>query len=104
MTFFDNYLGQKTATIKDGYCGEPIMWGKYITQRMDEWEFNELRRTHNVQYIMSAGMWMVIEKELTREDAIAKYGEITNEEFGPAGGWKSVTFGDKKFISKSLKK
>ena len=103
MTKFNAYLSDKQCTVKDSWCGEPIMWGRYVTQRMDEYDFLTLRQDHDVEYITGTG-WFVIENRLTREDAITKYGEITHEEFGPAGGWKSVTFGDKKFISKFLKK
>ena len=38
----------------------------------------------------------------TGDNAIKKYGKITNEELGPRGGFRSVTFGDKKFISRKV--
>lgn len=45
----------------------------------------------------------LIDKFLTRDEAIKKYGEITDEEYGTRGGWKSVTFGETKFNHKLLK-
>jgi hypothetical protein len=42
---------------------------------------------------------VVVTRKLTREEAAQKYGEITKEGFGPRGGSRSVTFGDKKFIN-----
>jgi len=46
---------------------------------------------------------LVIIKTLTRQKAIEKYGVITEEIFGARGGWKSVTFGQKKFLSTYLR-
>lgn len=63
----------------DGYCGKPLVW---INQHPEKG--------------FSAEM-------LTREKAIELYGPVTNEEFGPKGGWKSVTFGETKFISRYMK-
>lgn len=48
--------------------------------------------------------WFLITKTLTRDEAIKKYGPMTAEDVGPRGGWRSVTFGNKKFLSKSLRK
>jgi hypothetical protein len=101
MDQLKEFVSEKQSIIKDGWCGEPIMWGRYIVKRLGEEEFTAVRQKHNVQYI--DGNWMVIEKVLTRDEAITKYGEVTNEEFGVRGGWKSVTFGNKKFINKLLK-
>jgi len=37
---------------------------------------------------------------LTRNEAIEKYGEITDMKIGPRGGHRSVTYGDKMFLCK----
>jgi hypothetical protein len=63
----------------DSWCGKPLVW----IERHPETGYSA--------------------KMLTRSKAIELYGEITNEEFGPRGGWKSVTFGDTKFISHYMK-
>lgn len=67
------------AILYDSWCGEPLQFGYYENGKP------------------------IITDSLTREKAIEKYGPITNEEFGPKGGWKSVTFGTTKFISKLMK-
>jgi len=48
-------------------------------------------------------MWVLIIKKLQPEEAIEKYGQVNCQEFGPQGGWKSVTYGSKKFVFASLK-
>jgi len=89
------------SIITDGYCGEPIAWGR-DSQGPDEiLKDNEHKECIHLGY--GEPVWIIVEKYLTREEAIQKYGAITNEEFGPRGGWKSVTFGDKKFINRNLK-
>jgi hypothetical protein len=85
--------------IEDGWCGEPIGWGFRITRHLGEERFRELAKFGNLECLSSSGQWVVMTRKLTREEAAQKYGEITNEEFGPRGGWRSVTFGDKKFIN-----
>jgi hypothetical protein len=47
--------------------------------------------------------WFLITRKLTREEAIQKYGPISDEEIGPRGGWKSVTFGSTRFCSSYLR-
>jgi len=98
---FEEYLSDYRVVCFDSCCGEPIAWGWEITNRMTD----ELFRKLSGEYVLECLYpdWVVIDKTLTRQEAIEKYGEITDEEFGPRGGWKSVTFGDKKFISKKLK-
>ena len=49
------------------------------------------------------GNWSLVTKKLTRGEAKSKYGPITDEEFGPRGGWKSITFGKKKFTSNYMR-
>lgn len=101
MKNFEECFGEKTFTIFDGYCGEPIKWGRKVVKRVGEEDFDLMRRAHNIEYISDT--WMVIDRTLSREEAIKLYGEITDEEYGPRGGWKSVTFGDKRFNSKEMK-
>ena len=46
--------------------------------------------------------WFLITKKLTIKEAVEKYGTITELAVGPRGGFKSVTFGEKKFITRQL--
>jgi len=101
-TDVSNFISKTVSPITDGSCSEPIMWGHRIVSRMGEELFNKVRANCRLECIEFD--WFIITKVLSREEAIEKYGEITNEEFGVRGGWKSVTFGNKRFISKTMRK
>ena len=88
----------------DSYCGEPVAWGFKLLTKLAEERFNALREFGELECDNSgfSPTWFLVVKKLTRDDAIEKYGQITNEEFGPRGGWKSTTFGTTKFIYRSV--
>lgn len=98
---YESDLGEYGSQLYDGVCGEPTMWGFRIITRLGDERFHALHEFGDLECVYPD--WFLITKKLTREEAINKYGEIADEEFGPRGGWKSVTFGDKRFISKILK-
>lgn len=98
---FESELAEFAPVIFDGFSGEPIGWGFRIITHLGEQRFNELRKFGELECIYPT--WYLVTKKLSREEAIGKYGEITEEVFGPRGGWKSVTFGTKRFISNYLK-
>ena len=101
---YENELSQFGPCIFDGYCGEPIGWGFKINRRLGEERFNMLRKYGALECVGGYNSsWVLVTKWLTREEAIQEYGAVSEEEYGPRGGWKSVTFGEKKFISKHLK-
>lgn len=96
---FEEYLGEYKACIFDADCGEPTMWGFAIIKYLGPTKFFELKKK---EILECAGqrLWFVIRKYLTKQEAIEKYGEITNEEYGPRGGHISVTYGSKRFLTK----
>lgn len=96
-----DYLSPYKAQIFDSWSGEPIGWGYRITRRIGDEKFGELDLFGGLECIYPD--WYLIRKYLTRKEAIEKYGKVTDEEYGPRGGWRSVTFGKTKFISKHLK-
>ena len=98
---YENDLAPYAPCLFDSACGEPVAWGFKILRRLGDDRFNALAQFGKLE--CSYPHWFLIVKELTREEAVAKYGAISAEEFGPRGGWKSITFGDKKFLSKRLK-
>jgi hypothetical protein len=98
---YESNLSSYEAQAFDAFCGEPVGWGFSIVQRMSEEKFNGLKSFGIVEYVGNG--YVLLTKVLTREEAIQKYGNITEEQFGPRGGWRSVTFGNKKFLSKHLK-
>lgn len=101
---FEDYLSDFGPIFRDSWSGEVVAWGFRLINRLGDEKFGELGKHGSLECDYSGyGTWFLITKRLTREEAIEKFGEITDEEFGPRGGWKSVTFGNKKFISKCLK-
>jgi hypothetical protein len=98
---YENDLAEFAPVIFDGYSGEAIGWGFRLTSHLGNDKFDLLRKFGCMECLYPT--WYLVTKTLSREEAIIKYGEITAEEFGPRGGWKSVTFGNTKFISKYLK-
>lgn len=98
---YEDSLSNYGPVIFDGYCGEPIMWGFEIRRRLGDERFGKLYDYGSLECIYPT--WYLVTKKITRKEAIKKYGKVTNEEFGPRGGWKSVTLGEKKFMSRELK-
>ncbi len=105
---FGDILGDYGIQLSDSSCGEPIAWGFRLNKKCDSETWANLKKHGELfftgdPYSISATNWSLLTKKLTREEAIEKYGSITNEEFGPQGGWKSVTFGKKHFVSNFLR-
>jgi hypothetical protein len=96
--FFGGYGPQ----FHDGYCGEPIAWGYKVIARMDEERWSKGSEYGRLECGHETGDWFLITKVLTPDEARAQYGEVTNLELGPRGGFRSVTYGSKKFGSKRL--
>lgn len=103
---FEEYLGEYGPQLYDGWSGECIAWGFHVLQKLGDEKWAELSKYGAMECAHGtySSDWYLITKELTRAQAIKKYGKITDEEFGPRCGWKSVTFGDKKFGSRRLMK
>lgn len=72
--------------LRDGWCGEPIAWarvGNPVIQR--EWT------EHG---------WVAVTDRLSPDEAVRKYGPITELVVGRNGGFESVTYGVTKFVSR----
>lgn len=100
-TGYENDLSEYKACLFDSSSGEPVAWGFEIVRRLGQERFDALRQYGSLE--CSYPKWFLIVKTLTRAEAIEKYGPLTSEEFGPRGGWRSATFGTKKFIWKSVR-
>ena len=84
----------------DSNCGEPIAWGYKILRHLGEDKWQKIGEYGRLE--CNYPSWFVITKFLTREEAIEKYGEVTSEERGPRGGFRSITFGSKNFCRREL--
>lgn len=99
------YLGSFGPQAYDAYCGEPVGWGYKIVKHCGDEIWSRLSKFGEQVCLHGSydTTWVLITRKLSREEAETLYGSVTNEEFGPRGGWKSVTFGDKKFASNYLR-
>jgi hypothetical protein len=79
--------------------GEPIGWGFRVARHLSDERFEALRK-HGALECISMGQWALVVKWLTIDEAIEKYGKVTNEDRGPLGGFRSVTFGTKTFYNR----
>lgn len=96
---FRSALGEYDVIEWDLECGEPLAWGWPIIARLSEDQFNELH-TMAPLICITFRQWAVVDSTLTIEMAVEKYGPIVERERGPRGGFISVTFGEKKFVSR----
>lgn len=97
------YLGEYKACLYDSASSQPVMWGYPVHRHMGEelWaqaqKYGTMECTHDYPQ-----KWFLITKYLTVAEARKQYGEVTDLEVGPRGGFRSVTYGEKKFRSKFL--
>jgi len=97
---YAEFLGEHGVCSTDSCCGEPVTWGWKVVKRLDgDWvEFCKAAEGAGMKVqCLGEGAWSVVSHTLTEEEAIEKYGEVTNVERGPRGGFKSATYGEKKF-------
>lgn len=80
--------GMGDAVLYDGWCGEPVAWAR-IGQPVIGHEWTERGQ-------VSVTEW------LTPTEAIRKYGPVTEVQVGRNGGFRSVTYGAKKFLSRCV--
>lgn len=101
---FSTYVGSFGPVLFDSYCGEPVMWGFPIIKHLGEVLWSEISKYGRL--VCNHGYppeWYLVTKTLDHKSAVRIYGEVTNLELGPRGGFRNITFGDKKFMSKELK-
>lgn len=76
------------AVLFDGWCGEPIAWAR-VGEPVIGHEWTEHGQ-------------VAVTERLTPTEAISKYGPIAELIVGPQGGFKSVTYGEQKFVSRCV--
>ena len=96
---FEEYLGEYGPQLYDSWCGEPVGWGFKIIKHLGDEKWAKLSEHGDLE--CAYPNWFLITRKLTRAEAIEKYGPVV-EELGPRGGYKSGTFGEKRFVSKWL--
>ena len=95
------HFGDYAAWVVDGWCGETIGWGYKPLHYMGESLWDEAKK-HGDWHCFKQGDWVLIIRWLTPEEAEKQYGKISHIETGPQGGFKSVAYGEKTFVSSHL--
>ncbi len=98
---FEQNLSAYGPRVCDMSCGETVGWGFRIVQRLSDERLAELRKYGDI-HCFSAGDWALITRWLTYHEALGLYGHVTNVERGPRGGFRSITFGAKRFSHRRL--
>jgi hypothetical protein len=96
------FFGPYGPQFSDGYCGETIAWGHAVLARMGEESWNTASEYGQLECSHASGNWFLVTKWLTPDEARGQYGEVTAVEIGPRGGFRSVTYGEKRFLSRRL--
>jgi hypothetical protein len=94
------YLGRYGKQLFDGWCGECTQWGFAITKHCSEDIWSELHKYGSLE--CAYPNWFLITKQLSITDAIEQYGNVTELETGKRGGFKTVTYGTRKFMRHEL--
>lgn len=97
-----SFFGAYRPQFYDGNCGEPIGWGHAVLARMGNERWRQASEFGDLQCAYPNGDWFLITKWLTPSEARTQFGEVTDLELGPRGGFRSVTYGSKRFGSKRL--
>ena len=84
----------------DSYSGECTGWGYKIMKHCGDEIWKELSQLGSLE--CAYPNWFLILKKLTVDEAVEKYGQVTEVETGVRGGFKTATFGTCKFCSKDL--
>ena len=101
---YKDFLGEYCVVEFDAGCNEPVAWGHYVVKHLGQ-KWDDFRSQYKIGRTNPGqlnGQYYVITKALNRNEAIAKYGPVTDELYGPLGGFKWVMLGDKQFYTKSL--
>jgi hypothetical protein len=95
-------FGNYAPCIFDSACGEPVGWGFKLLRELSRERWSEAQHYGELVFGGAIGSWVLVTKWLTPAEAIEKYGDVTDIERGPRGGFRSVVYGDKRFLSKRL--
>jgi hypothetical protein len=95
-------LGDYAPLLRDSACGETIAWGFPILSQIVDGRFDALRQHGRVECLDEAdgGGYGLVMRELTHEEAIRKYGPVTERDTWPGGEWGSIVYGRTRFLSK----
>jgi hypothetical protein len=96
------FFGPYGPQLSDSYCGETIAWGHAVLARMGEANWNNAAEYGQLVCDHESSAWFLITKWLVPDEARRQFGEVSAIEAGPRGGFKSVTYGTKRFVARDL--
>lgn len=113
---FKEYLSEFGVLYYDSSCKEPVTWGYRIIKHLGEEKWGQLNNYGMTKclgyssgfggYLPQHADWILITKQLTRQEAIDKYGAIAEqgleENKFPYGRRKYTVFGKTKFYNDIL--
>jgi len=95
-------FGDYGPQIRDGWSGEPIGWGHKLLHHLGEQQWKSATEFGDLEYGGSPGLYFLITRWLTPNEAREKYGEVSELKLGPQGGFKGVQYGQTGFLSRRL--
>lgn len=102
---YEDDLSDYGPQITDGNCGKTIGWGFALLSYLGEERFNALGKFGHLECAQGEHLeshWYLITDWLTPTEAQQEYGQLVELVVGPMRGFRSVTYGGRKFVSKKL--
>lgn len=96
------FFGEYGIVLYDSYCGEAIAWGFRAQTHLGKDLWAEAEKLGTWECI-EQGVWVLVVRWLTPEEAIETYGPLIDIEEGLGSVYRSATYGAKKFVSSWLK-
>jgi len=94
------FLGEYGEQLFDSWSGKVVAWGYRITDHCGEEIWEELSKYGTLECLYPS--WFLITKQLTIQEAIDMYGDITKIIVGKRGGYHAIIFGSTRFGSACL--
>jgi hypothetical protein len=99
---FKGYLGFYGVVGIDGCCGKPLAYGFPIIRKMEPDFFEYTRQCCAEMIYLGYNNWCAATVVIKPKEAELLYGKVSQITVGPRGGFKTVTYGNTKFISKQV--
>jgi len=100
---FKHSLGQYGVVITEG--NQDLAWGyPVLGEKLGHEPWEELGKLGRLEFDVPTKAYVLVTKAISDRELSEIYGPLSNVEYGPRGGYKSITFGTTKFKSKLFKR
>jgi len=79
----------------------PTAWGYRPRGHLPEDIWSAASKVGNWECI-EMGRWVLVVKRLAPQEAVIKYGPVTEVHEGPSGGWRHATYGKTEFYEREM--